>query len=337
MRLLIVTQKVDRTDPILGFFHRWIEEFAKHCESVIVIGQKVGEHRLPGNVRVLSLGKERGSWRWAQVMRYRLLLFKYRKQYDAILVHMTPIWAVIAWRAVIFLRKPLYVWYEARGKRWPLKIALALATKVFSASVHGMPMETKKSVIVRHGIDTQEFKPGSSDHRDPHLLITVGRISGSKRLHIILDAFAKLPSTMRLLIAGTAITDADHQLLRHLQEGMSQRGIAGRIEQRALPPEEVTAVLQHATLFLHSSQTSLDKALIEAMACECLVVSCSEAAHGVLPPACLATAEGMADRVITLLRMPKTEQDQLRFQLRDTIVRKHSLQRLIRKLVEEMQ
>lgn len=29
VKLLIITQKIDINDPILGFFHKWIEEFAK--------------------------------------------------------------------------------------------------------------------------------------------------------------------------------------------------------------------------------------------------------------------------------------------------------------------
>lgn len=58
MRLLIVTQKVDKNDPILGFFHRWIEEFSKHCEKLTVICLQAGEFKLPANVTVLSLGKE---------------------------------------------------------------------------------------------------------------------------------------------------------------------------------------------------------------------------------------------------------------------------------------
>ena len=58
MKLLILTQKVDKNDPILGFFHRWVEEFARHCEQVTVIALGVGEYDLPQNVRVFSLGKE---------------------------------------------------------------------------------------------------------------------------------------------------------------------------------------------------------------------------------------------------------------------------------------
>ena len=56
-RLLITTQAVDLDDPVLGFFHRWIEEFAKHCESISVICLKEGRHDLPDNVHVYSLGK----------------------------------------------------------------------------------------------------------------------------------------------------------------------------------------------------------------------------------------------------------------------------------------
>ena len=58
MKLLIITQTVDINDQILGFFHRWVEEFAKHCEQITVICLEKGIHDLPQNVRVFSLGKE---------------------------------------------------------------------------------------------------------------------------------------------------------------------------------------------------------------------------------------------------------------------------------------
>ena len=39
IKLLIITQKVDRNDDVLGFFHGWITEFAKHVEEVTVLIQ----------------------------------------------------------------------------------------------------------------------------------------------------------------------------------------------------------------------------------------------------------------------------------------------------------
>ena len=60
---LIITQIIDKDDPILGFFHRWVEEFAKHIDHIDVICLKKGEHTLPSNVSVYSLGKEGGESR----------------------------------------------------------------------------------------------------------------------------------------------------------------------------------------------------------------------------------------------------------------------------------
>ena len=70
MKLLIVTQTVDTDNPILGFFVRWIEEFAKHCEKIAVICLHEGEYTLPSNVEVYEIGKAVS-----------------RRQYDLFLLH----------------------------------------------------------------------------------------------------------------------------------------------------------------------------------------------------------------------------------------------------------
>ncbi|MDE1988716.1 MAG: hypothetical protein KGI39_03395, partial [Patescibacteria group bacterium] len=61
MRILILTQKIDANDPILGFFCGWAKEFAKRFEMITVICLQKGECNLPANVKVLSLGKEKPS------------------------------------------------------------------------------------------------------------------------------------------------------------------------------------------------------------------------------------------------------------------------------------
>src|SRR3972149_3520538 len=98
MRLLIVTQVVDTNDSDLGFFHRWIEEFAKHCESIVVICLKEGQHRLPPTVAVYSLGKGKtasgfqlpAGRRFRYTIRFFTLLWRLRNSYDAVFVHMNP-------------------------------------------------------------------------------------------------------------------------------------------------------------------------------------------------------------------------------------------------------
>lgn len=336
MNLLLVTQRLDEEDPILGFFCGWVREFAKHCEKVTVIAQGVGKYRMPENVAVHSLRKEEGLGRSKQVLRFWFLIWKHRSSYDAVFVHMVPIWVVLGCDSWILLRKRIYLWYEARGTRWPLRIALIVVRKIFSASPHGMPLRTKKSVITGHGIDGERFAFGTGE-RERGLLVSVGRITRAKRLDVLLRCLRGLPSEFHLTLLGALRTNEDHELLRELRSHVSELGLKSRVEISMLPPREVPLLLQRAEIFLHSSETSLDKALLEAMACGCLVVSSSEAAKSILPKECLCTDETMADTAQHLLSLPREKQDAIRTALRSMIVERHSLPRLIARLVQEMQ
>ena len=79
MRLLIVTQKVDEHDAVLGFFHRWIVGLAKHCERMTVICLEEGAHHVPENVKVLSLGKEEGVNKLGYLYRFYKNIWRERR------------------------------------------------------------------------------------------------------------------------------------------------------------------------------------------------------------------------------------------------------------------
>src|SRR6185295_8452864 len=93
MKLLIVTQVVDSEDPILGFFHRWLEEFATQAEHIEVICLKEGKHALPRNVRVHTLGKPAN--RILYIARFGWYIWTLRSQYDRVLVHMNPEYVIL--------------------------------------------------------------------------------------------------------------------------------------------------------------------------------------------------------------------------------------------------
>lgn len=335
MKLLIVTQKVDRRDPVLGFFHRWIEEFSKHCEKVTVIGQFTGTYNFPDNVEVLSLGKERGASRAMQMCRFWYLIWAKQKQYDTVFVHMVPLWIVMGCDSWIVLRKRMYLWYEARGARWPLKVALLVVRKVFSASKHGMPITTKKSVITGHGIDTERYAPGTGE-REKGLLLTVSRITRAKKLHVLVQALSELPREFHLTIVGAPITKEDEKVITELRDLIMRLNLKSRVVIESLSPKNVLPLLQRAEVFIHASETSLDKSILEAMSCGCLTLSSSNAAATVLPPSCQAKEDHFAESIQHLASLASTEQDQLRHKLRETIMHSHSLPKLVDRLVTEM-
>jgi len=371
MKLLIITQVVDKNYAPLCFAVEWFREFGKQCEKVTVIGQKVGEYDLPSNVNVLSLKKEEEKSKFLQVMRFYSLAWKHRNDYEAVFVHMTPIWVVFGTPLWLLLRKRMYLWYEARGTGWNLRWGLRFVRKAFSASPGGMPLPTKKSVITGHGVDTAFFTPPGfssseapagaesrsigaeplldsigeaaaslrslEESRDPNLIVTVGRITKAKRLDIIVQCFAELPSNYRLQITGVPITEEDHKTNAALEALVQTLGMEDRVSFGTIPDEELRLLLQKATLFLHASEaTSLDKAPLQAMASGCLVVTASPVVKPHVPEICRADPKTMAEAAKKILTLSFSDQEKLRKELRTIVEQKHSLSTLIRRLVAEM-
>ena len=104
-RLLIITQRVDENDDLLGFFASWIREFASHYHRVTVITLAKGEYSLPGNVRILSLGKEAHASKSTQALRFIRMLWNEVRAHDAVFAHMSPIFAIAAWPFTKIWRK----------------------------------------------------------------------------------------------------------------------------------------------------------------------------------------------------------------------------------------
>jgi glycosyltransferase involved in cell wall biosynthesis len=335
MRLLIITQSVDAKDPILGFFLRWIRAFAVECDHVTVLGQRTGEFDLPSNVTVHSLGKEKGFRRSRQIFRCLRLLWSLRKQYDAVFVHMTPVWVVLGAPVFLLLRTPVFLWYEARGGGLALAIALHIVRRVFSATSYGLPRASRKHTVVGHGVDTLFFQPDPS-RRDPHLVCAIGRITRVKHLDQILRAFAALPDDAQLMLAGAPITQQDTLEWERLQALMVELNIGSRVSIQKHTQEEIRDLLQRSSLLLHAGSGGLDKVLLEAMASGCLVATSSHAASFALPEGCLATAQTLPARAQEFFLLENDAREKLAHSLRERAEHKHGLSRLITQLCQTM-
>lgn len=334
MKLFVITQKVDSTDPILGFFNAWLEEFASSVEHVTVVAQSVGTHMLPKNVTVVSLGKDSGTPTYRQVFRFWKEIIRHASSYDRVFVHMTPIWIVLGAPVWVLLRKPMYLWYEIKRGSIKLSIALLFVRKVFAASEHGLPSVVKKQVIVGHGIDTDAFAIDAAVREKNHI-VALGRVTTIKHYEVIIRAFAKLPAC-RLTIAGGTITEEDKQTEHSLRDLIHRLGIADRVEMGWVSPVDVPQLLQRADCMLHASQGGLDKAVLQAMSCGCPVMSTSEAAWSVLPADMQVKDNTMADQVQKILALSDAKRLSLSTTLRSIVVRDHSLTQCIKRLISEM-
>jgi hypothetical protein len=160
MKLLVVTQTVDSTDPVLGFFHGWILALAQRVESVEVICLFEGEHELPANVRVHSLGKEKEKQSpIVYATRFFALAWNLRDQYDRVFVHMNQEYLLIAGWLWALLRKPAYLWRNHYAGSWLTDCAALFCTKVFCTSKHSYTATYKKTKLMPVGVDLERFVP----------------------------------------------------------------------------------------------------------------------------------------------------------------------------------
>lgn len=274
MKLLIVTQVVDKQHSVLGFFHRWIEEFSKQCEKVTVICLEQGDYNLPG-VTVFSLGKEAKNSKLKQLTNFYHFIWQQRNEYDTVFVHMNPLYVVLGglfWR---IRNNKVGLWYTHGTVSVMLRVATLLTNKVFTASEESFRISTKKKIVTGHGIDTDVFKPLLEEKTID--LITVGRISPAKNIEQLLEVLSEVrkrhPTT--LTVVGSAIDEKGEEYETFLREKCKALGIEepvtfyGPISQAGLP-----RLLNQAKVFVTASQTgSLDKVVLEAMACGLSVVS----------------------------------------------------------------
>ena len=98
MRLLCLNLAIDVNDPVLGFATHWICAFAKRVEQIHVITMRRGSVRLPSNVQVYSVGKEKGYSEPRRAFEfYRLLRYILSdNQIDVCFSHMIPIFTILA-------------------------------------------------------------------------------------------------------------------------------------------------------------------------------------------------------------------------------------------------
>ena len=192
MKLLVITQIVDETDSNLGFFHNWLKKIASKVDHLYVICLKEGKHSLPGNVTILSLGKENTVSRFEYVCRFYKYIWRYRHEYDNVLVHMNPEYVVLGGLLWKVWHKKVLLWYLHKSVDFKLRVAEKLVTKIFTASAESFRLPSKKVKIVGHGIDLTEFTARTKPLSGKISLVTVGRTTRSKDLKTLIIGVAEL-------------------------------------------------------------------------------------------------------------------------------------------------
>ena len=339
MKLLLITQRVDEHDSNLASHIRWIETLASMTESVSVIAQSVGTYHLPNNVRVYSLGKECGAGKWKQLWNFWRISGKLIVQTDAALILMAPLYILLLAPLAWFHGKKLFLWFTHKSVTMTLRLAVACVTRVFSASRESFRLSTNKVLFTGHAIDTDFFSPAPDVRRETKKIITVGRVTPSKNLAMMIEVIAELKRHglgFILQIIGLPVIDVDMAYEKSLHDQATRLGVQNQIHfLGVLSPTQVREEYRTARLFVNASATgSLDRAGLEAMACACPVLISNEAFKPILP---IQAFVPYADVSSFVQAIEQEDRSSMRTDLlRNEVIEHHKLQHTLQTVINEI-
>jgi glycosyltransferase involved in cell wall biosynthesis len=339
MRPLMLTRKLDQDDWLAGFAHTWARRLAARVERLGIICLELGRTDLPANVRVWSMGKERGYGRLRELIAFRHAMHQAIGETDVIFAHMIPRYALIAAPYAKTRRLPLVLWYTHRQVGLELRLAHALADRVVTASPESFRLPSRKLTVLGHGVDTDLFHPPERPPADAQLVVAVGRISPIKHYEVLIDAAALLPDAHFEVIGGVP-PNTPPDYLAGLEAHARQAGLSERFAfVGPLPQPEVAERLRRAALTVNLCPTGgMDKAVLEGMACGLPVVVTNRTFEPLLGEyagrmIARQDAQDVAARLTALLDAPVEERAALGATLRARVLARYSVESLIERLI----
>ncbi|MFH0854169.1 MAG: glycosyltransferase [bacterium] len=370
MKVLILTQKVDIDDPILGFFHSWILEFAKNCEKAIVICLEKGKYEFPENVKVLSLGKEKIRIKNQEsrinnnffflisnffkkikyTLRFYNLIWEYRKDYDAVFAHMNPEYVVLGGLFWKLWNKRIGLWYNHKEVNLKLRIAEKLSDKIFTAAEESFRIKSKKINISGHGISLNKVKVESQKLKvnagKNFKIIYVGRISPIKNQKLLIEAADVLINeekvkNLKFKFIGAPIFESDKIYFNELKNLAAEKNISFYFEFAGnISHKKVFEEYNIADLSINLCPTGgIDKAVLESMACGSMIIVYNKAFKKILPMDFILNMPDkreLAEKIKWIININEEQKNKIKREMIEEIERNHNLCNLIYKIIIEL-
>lgn len=331
MRLLFITYKVADRDSLVGFVAGWLRDLSVHFERIEVLCLAAGQADLPANIRVHSLGKEAGVGRLARGLGFFRALWGLRDSVDAVFCQFSPEYVIAAAPLARLRGWPITLWYTHRQVTLRLRLAVALADRVVTASPESFQLATPKLRVIGHGIDTGRFCPVEGlAPAGPPVLLAVGRRAPIKRYELLIDAVELLTRAgrqLRVRIVGGDEGNAPPGYAAGLQTRIDRAGLHDIVQLVGpLPYDQVPGEYQRAVLHVNLAPTGgMDKAVLEGLAAGTPSLACNETFRPlfgedadllILPE---DTAGTLAAHIAALLDKPETERRALGLRLRERV------------------
>lgn len=272
MRILFVTQAVDKNHPILGFVCDWLVSLSKQfsVKELRVVAFDSSKTSIDNTSisRIYFLSK------WKRLIAFKKTIIK--NPCSVVFVHMTPIWVLVGFFIWKLQGSRIVLWYTHGSDSFLLRIAVSLADVTLTATPEAFPFRHSRVHAVGHAVGDRFFSVSRKPRpEDRFFVLSVGRISRIKGVIQTIRFFAEIykqEPRARLMCIGQQI---DPEYLREVKNVIHELSL-GEVVQLEEPKSytQMPEVYANSDLLLHMSETgSLDKVVIEALASGCPVLS----------------------------------------------------------------
>lgn len=340
----MITRKVDKNEHLAGFTYNWVKKIGEQVDELRVISWQEGDNSgLPPNIKVYPLKTKENKL--IKIAKFKMLVWRNIKSVDGVFCHQMPIYTILAAPFAKLYGKKIVSWYMHRQVDFKMRLMEKLSDVILSASKESFRLPSKKIVITGHGIDIDLFKPTESISQDKIFkIISVGRISPTKDYESMIKAVDILVGQgfkdIRLTIIGEAGLAEQTTYFENLKQMVIKMNLQTNVEFLGSKPNaEIPTYLAQSNVSINLSGTgSIDKAVLEAMACGCLVLTSNEAFKEILPPELMVEMNNpkkLAEKIKRLIALPKYKADELRHELRQEVVKNHNLDNLVKKIITQ--
>jgi glycosyltransferase involved in cell wall biosynthesis len=347
LRVVFISQAVDREDPVVPHTARWIEALAREpsVDHTAVLALRTGRCDLPANVDLYRFGRANAFATLAAF--YWGALRSLRRRPDFFFIHQGGPYPLLLLPFKILSRIPIVQW-KTHGvvSRAMAFYARRCDDLIFTATRSSFPLALAKVRVVGHGIDTQSFR------REPGAplgdLIAVGRIAPTKCIERMVKAVVHANRTYgagyRLNVYGPTLPGdeayaAELEALIDRLEARNWVTLHGPVLHEHLP----RLYNGHRACLNFADHGAIDKSALEAMACGLSMISTNDSVVEIMPPdlrPLLITdkqsTEAQARTIHELLLRPNAEIARLGQRMRAVVVEHHSLDQLFGRILEDV-
>lgn len=337
---------VDQEHVTLAFGLRWIETISRRYEHVDVVTMRAGPYTLPANVRVWSLGQEHGYSEWRRALRFYAIVLRILRErpIGVVFTHMIPIFAILFWPLAKMAGLRNVLWYAHGATPRTLRLAHRLVDRVVSSTPEGFRLASDKVVFLGQGVETDVYRPVARRPGKTLRVITVGRIAPSKGTDLLIKALIDGGQDLNwhLVVAGGPTTQDEKDYADASRRYAHDKLAGDRVEFVGRKnADEIAALLATCDVFVNLGATgSLDKAIVEAMASGCPVISSNDAFGRIARdngfPQCAIerTTQAVRAALSNLMAMPPGARQALADRQAQVAHRDHTLDGLIGRLCE---